>query len=120
GVAVNRLRAGGGLTKNDLVLQVYADVTGMPIEITASQQASALGAAVIGAVAGGVYPDIHSAVEHMVCPPERVIQPDLQNHQIYTEIYQEYKKLVDLFGGRSDSIMKKMLEIRGHSRAQAK
>jgi L-ribulokinase len=117
GVAVEKLCAGGGLTKNDLLLQIYADVTGMPIEIAASQQASALGAAVIGAVAGGMYPDIHSAVGRMVSPPERVIYPHVRSHQVYTEIYQEYRKLVDLFGRQPGSSMDKMLEIRNRARA---
>ena len=116
GVAVERLRAGGGLTQNNLVLQVYADVMGLPIEIASSQQASALGAAVIGAVAGQVYPDIHSAVNKMVSPPARLVLPDEANHLIYNEIFQEYKKLVDLFGRQPESSMKKLLEIRNRAR----
>ncbi len=112
GVAIDAFRAGGGLTKNDLVMQIYADVLGLPIEIAASPQASGLGAAILGAVAGGVYADIHSAVQHMVDPPVKKVIPDSGNHAIYNDVYVEYKRLVALFGRSVGSVMKNVLQIR--------
>lgn len=111
-IPVHRLLASGGLTQNELVLQVYADVMGMPLEITSSPQASALGAAILGAVAGGIYPDITAAVKNMVGRPSRVIEPDASDHAVYNEIYKEYKKLVDLLGRIPNSPMKRILDIR--------
>lgn len=119
GVQVNALRAGGGLTQNPLVLQVYADILGLPIEISASPQASALGAAILGAVAGGIYPDIHSAVQQMVLPPVQIVKPDPASQAVYTEIYAEYKKLVELFGRTPASSMKQMLEIKNRILAKS-
>jgi len=55
GVAIERVIALGGIAKkNDLVMQTTADVLGMPIEVAASDQACALGAAMFGAVGPGV------------------------------------------------------------------
>ena len=53
GVPVNEIMAGGGLTKNQLVMQIYADVIGRDITVTTEQHASALGAAILGAISAG-------------------------------------------------------------------
>ena len=45
--------AGGGLTRNAMLMQIYADVTGRSIAVAGAPQASALGAAMLGAVAAG-------------------------------------------------------------------
>ena len=51
--------------RNRLLMQIYADVLGRPIDVAASQNAPALGAAMFGAVAGGAYRSIGEASERM-------------------------------------------------------
>lgn len=54
GVPVDVLYACGGLPqKNQLLMQIYADVTGREIKVAASTQTPALGAAMFAAVAAG-------------------------------------------------------------------
>src|SRR5471032_3032113 len=54
GVPVRGLVACGGLPeRNKLLMQIYADVTGLTIEVAASSQTPALGSAMFGAVAAG-------------------------------------------------------------------
>ena len=54
GVPIHELVACGGLPeKNKLLMQIYADVIGLPIRISASKQTPALGSAMFGAVAAG-------------------------------------------------------------------
>src|SRR5262249_47183206 len=54
GVAVERVVACGGLPeRNELLMQLSADITGRPFEVAASSQAPALGSAMYGAVAAG-------------------------------------------------------------------
>ena len=65
GLTVSGLRAGGGLTANRMLLQIYADVIGLPLEVTASEQPSTLGAAVLGAVAAGAYDSVLDAARVM-------------------------------------------------------
>jgi len=45
--------AGGGLVKNNLLMQIYADIIGRDITVSASPQVSALGAAMLASVAAG-------------------------------------------------------------------
>ncbi|MBG0785009.1 MAG: ribulokinase [Anaerolineaceae bacterium] len=115
GVSISKLQAGGGLTQNDLILKIYADVTNLPIEVASSQYSSALGAAILGAVASGVYPSIDEAVEKMVLPSAKVVTPDPQNHALYRELFKVYQQLIECFGRDPESPMKLLLAIREKS-----
>ena len=42
-----------GVVDNPLIIQIYSDVTGRPIKIATSSQATALWAAILGSVAAG-------------------------------------------------------------------
>ena len=70
GVPIRELVACGGLPeKNKLLMQIYADVTGREIKVTASKQTPALGSAMFGAVAAGKpaggYDSIYDAAQAM-------------------------------------------------------
>jgi L-ribulokinase len=115
GVSISKLQAGGGLTQNDLILKIYADVTNLPIEVASSQYSSALGAAILGAVASGVYPSIDEAVDKMVLPSAKVVTPDPQNHALYRDLFKVYQQLIECFGRDPESPMKLLLAIREKS-----
>ncbi len=112
GVPVHALRASGGLTKNELLLQIYADVTGVPIEICATEHASALGAAILGALAGGAHETMEAAVAAMAPPPSRTIAPIPDHRATYAGLYGEYVRLVDFFGRGADSPLKRLRDLR--------
>ena len=81
GVPVNELVACGGLPeKNKLLMQIYADVTGREIKVTASKQTPALGSAMFGAVAAGStaggYDSIFDAAQTHGAAEERDVQAD--------------------------------------------
>jgi L-ribulokinase len=61
GLPVQELVAVGGLVKNPLLMQIYADVTRLPLSIITSDQGPALGSAIHAAVAAGHYPDVRAA-----------------------------------------------------------
>ena len=61
GLPARELIAAGGLINNPFVMQVYADVTRMPLHVIGSDQGPALGAAMHAAVAAGLHPDIRAA-----------------------------------------------------------
>jgi L-ribulokinase len=112
-VAIDGLHACGGLAqKNPLLLQIYADVTGRPIRVAASQQTCALGAAMHGAVAAGLYPDMHAAARQMVRPGEEVYTPNAENRAVYDQLYAEYTRLHEQMGRASDSPMKALKRLR--------
>jgi len=112
GINVSKIIASGGLTKNQLLLQIYADITGLPFEISSTQQASAMGAAILGAVAGGIYSDIESAVRTLAPSPSAIIQPGPENHRKYSQFYQLYLELVKVFGQDENSVMKRLRSLR--------
>ena len=116
GVAIDELVACGGLAnKNSFLMQVYADVTGRPIRVAASEQTSALGAAMLAAVAAGVYDDIHAAARRMARLQRRSYRPRSRNFEIYNRLYREYTRLHDWFGRESDSPMKVLKQIRSET-----
>ena len=75
GYGVDTILASGGGTKNRVFLQAHADATGCRVVLAAEPEAVLLGAAVLGAVAGGAYPDVRTAMGAMT-RSGRVIEPD--------------------------------------------
>ncbi len=113
GVAIRELMACGGLAqRNPLLLQIYADVTGRPIQVAASEQTCALGAAMHGAVAAGVYPDIHAAARKMVRSSTQTYRPNMAHKAIYERLYVEYIRMHDALGRAPDSPMKVLKRLR--------
>ncbi len=60
-VPVHELTVAGGLLKNPLVMQIYADVLRRPLHMIESEEGPALGAAMHAAVAAGIHPEITTA-----------------------------------------------------------
>jgi len=119
GVGVKGLVACGGLAaKNAMLMQVYADVLGRTIRVAASEHTSALGAAVLGAVAAGSdggHATIADALAHMVKPPSREFAPIRGNVETYDRLYAEYKTLHDHFGRGGNEVMKRLRAIRAEA-----
>jgi glycerol kinase len=57
GTPLRRLRVDGGATGNDLLMQLQADVLGIPVERPAVRETTSLGAALLAGLAIGLYPD---------------------------------------------------------------
>jgi L-ribulokinase len=117
GVPVDDLYACGGLPEhNQLLMQIYADVTGKDIRVSASNQTAALGSAMFGAVAAGAaaggYDDIVQAAASMARLKPEVYRPDPAAHAVYDRLYAEYRRLHDYFGRGENSVMKTLKAIR--------
>lgn len=118
GVKVDQVVNCGGIAeKSPLVMQIYADVTGRPMQISRSAQTCALGAAIAGAVVAGVHPDFAAAQRAMTGLKPRGFKPNPQAHAVYRELYGLYRKLHDAFGTRDWSgnlhdVMKALLDVR--------
>jgi len=103
GVRIDRVVCCGGVAeKNDLLMQIYADVLGQPMLIAGSPQAPALGAAISAAVtagaAAGGYDSWTDAQRHMTTLKEKRFVPDAKAHATYNELYGIYRQLHDSFG----------------------
>ena len=121
GVSVREVMNCGGLaSKNSLMMQIYADITGRPMKISRSAQTPALGAAVFAAVAAGTENggdgSVASAQRKMVGIGE-TFSPADANHRTYKKLYGLYRQMHDAFGtqqwsGRMFNVMKDLLDIR--------
>ena len=65
GAAIDTVLASGGGTKNPVFLREHADATGCAVVLPQEPEAVLLGAAVLGAVAGGAHPSIRDAMAAM-------------------------------------------------------
>lgn len=101
GVDIKAVRAIGGISqKSKLVMQIMSDVIGMPVTVVDCDQACALGAAMLAAVACGIYPDVDSAQKAMGAPEGCTYSPDMVNHELYSKLYAEYVALGSFTGTR--------------------
>ena len=98
GLDVTELVVAGGLAKNELLMQIYADVTRLPLSIIGSDQGPALGSAIHAAVAAGVHPSVSAAAEVMGGRGTAVYKPDSDAADRYDALFSEYQRLHDTFG----------------------
>jgi L-ribulokinase len=111
GVPVKELIIAGGLAKNALLMQIYADVTRLPLSIIDSDQGPALGSAIHAAVAAGAYPDVPTASKNMGKVRRGVHVPDEERAKAYDQLFDLYLELHDYFG-RNSRLMRKLKAIR--------
>lgn len=117
GVPVREFVAAGGLLKNELLMQIYADVLNMPISVITSTQGPALGSAIHAAVAAGAYPDIHAASAAMGGVQRDAHRPDPVRAAAYDAVYAEYRQLHDYFGRGANEVMRRLRAIRREAHA---
>ncbi|MFD7934203.1 ribulokinase [Streptomyces sp. NPDC059755] len=118
-VPVAELVIAGGLTKNPLLMQIYADVTRRPLGVIGSAQGPALGAAMHAAVAAGAYADIRAAAHAMGSARRRAYLPDPERAAAYDRLYAEYRLLHDYFGRGANEVMHRLRRIRAEASAGA-
>jgi L-ribulokinase len=112
GMPVRELVAAGGLIKNPVIMQIYADVTRMPLHLIGSDQGPALGSAMHAAVAAGVHADIHAAAAAMGRATRDAYVPDERNADAYDVLYEHYVRLHDHFGRGGDDVMHRLRDLR--------
>jgi len=123
GVGIDRVVCCGGISeKNDLFMQIYADVLGYPMLMPASANTPALGSAIAAAVIAGTsaggYDNFETAQQKMTSVADKRYVPNARAKSVYDELYGIYRELHDTFGGvegaRADlpSLMKRLLAIR--------
>ncbi len=121
GVPIHELIACGGLPeKSKLLMQIYADVIGLPIRVSSSNQTPALGSAMFGAVAAGKelggYDSIYEAAKVMAHLKDVIYTAIPENQSVYEKLYAEYLTLHDYFGRGENDVMKRLKTIKVESR----
>jgi L-ribulokinase len=100
-----------------MLMQIYADVTGRPMQVAGSSQACALGAAVSAAVLAEEFKDFPSAQKAMTSVKPLQYKPRTAERKIYDRLYLLYMAVHDAFGGVNkisdlSRVMKDLLEIK--------
>lgn len=98
GARVDVLRATGGSANSLLWTQIKADATGKPIEVSASDAATTLGAAILAGVGVGMYGSFEEAVE-LTVTTRRYHQPAPEHEEIYQQNYRIYRELYEQLKG---------------------
>ena len=73
--SLERLRADGGQTQNRFAMQFLADVLGIPVEVAAEREQTALGAAILAGLATGIYDVPHAT------PAGATYEPRLERNE---------------------------------------
>jgi glycerol kinase len=79
GIALEELRVDGGASTNDLLMQIQADLAGIPVVRTRVAETTALGAAYLAGLAVGVWPD-SDAIDTQ-WQPDRVFTPRMSESE---------------------------------------
>jgi L-ribulokinase len=117
GIGVHELVIAGGLIRNELIMQIYADVTRRPLSLIGSAQGPALGSAIHAAVAAGAYPDVPAAAAAMGTMRRAVYTPDGASADVYDQLYAEYVLLHDYFGRGANEVLHRLRALRDRARA---
>jgi L-ribulokinase len=117
GIGVSELVIAGGLMKNELIMQIYADVTRRPLGLIGSAQGPALGSAIHAAVAAGAYPSVPAAAAAMGSMRGAVYQPDPGAAGVYDQLYAEYVLMHDYFGRGANEVLHRLRALRDRVRA---
>jgi xylulokinase len=85
-------RISGGGARSDLWTQIIASALDLPLERVAVDEGAAFGAAILGGVAAGVWPNVHDAVSATV-RPRGSVEPTPEWVAIYAEQRERYRAL---------------------------
>jgi xylulokinase len=92
GTAPTQIRATGGGARSNFWRQLLADVLGCQIVRTVSDQGPAYGAALLAAVATGVYPNVEEACAGVEVRAE-ACEPDSDRVRLYDDYHAVYQSL---------------------------
>ena len=92
--ALDSVRLTGGGARSDEWARMFADIAGRPVTVPAERETGALGAALCGGVAAGVYPDAEGAVARTV-EPARQYEPNPEVEATYRTLETAFSQAVD-------------------------
>ncbi len=94
GARVELMHAIGGACNSVLWMHMKADITGVPIKTVDNDNATALGAAMLGGVGAGIYKDFEEAVSRCVRFKDSY-EPNATNAEIYNRAYDKFRRIYE-------------------------
>ena len=92
---INYIIVSGGGSKSDKWCQMKADITGLYVKRVKEKNSSLVGAAVLGAIATGLYPDFESCSEKLI-KIEREFYPSIHLDDYYNDRFEQFKELITI------------------------
>jgi xylulokinase len=92
GISVREMRVCGGPARRESWNQIKADVTGFPVDVPSVLETAVVGAAVLGAVGIGAYPDVPAGIRGMTRMSHR-LEPNPGHRDLYDTAYDAYIRL---------------------------
>lgn len=92
GIVANNAVLSGGASNSLAFAQMFADVCGIPFSIPNQSEAGALGGAILGLTASGVYPNLNAAVQALV-QYKATIAPNAQRKDYYDRKYRKFRSI---------------------------
>jgi L-ribulokinase len=122
GIGVDQVVACGGLPfQNRLLMQLTADITGLPVRVAGSRQTPALGAAMFAAVAAGPTPGGHESIVEASSAMARLgedeYHPDQAVKKVYDDLFSIYLDLHDSMSVGS-SEMRRLRSVQDRARSR--
>jgi len=91
GFAIREARLTGGVTRNPVLAQMFADVLKLPVTVAATDEAAAFGAALCAGAAVGMFPSAHRPSGAAV----RQYVPDAARGAVFDERFSLYSRLAE-------------------------
>ena len=104
GLQLRKIVASGGAISPEL-LQIKADILGVPVYTVKNRQTGTLGGAILGSVVSGEYASIKEGIQAMVTE-NQVYEPDVRRNRIYREKFEIYKQIYPSIAEISHNITK--------------
>ena len=92
GGSIPELRLGGGMSRSQLWAQIVSEVLDRPVQVGATGEASALGAAICAGVGAGLFRDLPEAATALVQSHRRLV-PDPGRSHTYRELFGGWENL---------------------------
>jgi L-xylulokinase len=99
GARFDRAALSGGGSRSVVWCQMFADIVGVPMEVPECPETGALGAAMAGGVAAGLFVDLEEAVRSMA-RVKRVYQPRTELRSLIDARYRLYCDLIEAVSAR--------------------
>ncbi len=117
GLHIDRVVASGGIAeKDEMMMQIYADVIHCPITVSDAKYSASCGSAMYAAVAAGLYANITEAANCLSTRTGTRYLPVKAHTEVYDQLYAEYKTLHDYFGRGGNSVMKRISKFSSKDR----
>ena len=88
------VRMAGGATRSKVWMQMFADILGLPVEVSEAEELGAMGAALCGGVCAGAFDDLKEAAKKWV-KIKAVYEPDMEKHAYYRKKYAAYCAIIE-------------------------